>query len=419
MIRALPANCRAKLRRFCRSFDGAGMSEHYDVVIAGGAVMGSSVAYHLATQPAFQGRILVIEPDMTYARSASALSASSIRQQFSSPVNIRISLFGIAFLRNIQQHLTIEDDVPNIGLKEGGYLYLSATNAGAALLKELNTVQRSEGADIALLEPALLKEKFPYLQTDDLTMGSFGLSGEGWFDGYGLLQAFRKKARSLGVTYHKAKVTGLERSGSRVTSVTLDGGSQIPCGAFVNTSGASGARAVASMAGVDIPVFAKKRCVFPFTCKTPTPNLPLLIDTSGIWVRPEGDGYIAGFSPDDLDETDSGTDFEVDWSIFEDIIWPALAQRIPAFEAIKPGNPWAGHYDMCLLDHNAIIGRLGGLDNAYIAAGFSGHGLQQSPAVGRGLAELISTGNYLSLDLSALGFDRIIKGEPLLERNVI
>jgi FAD-dependent oxidoreductase domain-containing protein 1 len=385
--------------------------ERADVVIAGGAVMGSSIAYHLASNPDFRGSITVVEPDPTYQRSASALSAGSIRQQFSSPVNIRISLHGIGFLRGIAEHLAVDDDAPVIGLHEGGYLYCSSTEDGAALLAELNTLQRNEGADILSLSAGDIARRFPYMNTDDLTAGSWGRTGEGWFDGYALMQAFRNKARSLGVTYRKASVVSVAHDGGKVVAVTLDDGSRLACGHFVNAAGASGARRIA--------VHAKKRCVFPFSCRDLTPAMPLLIDTSGVWVRPEGDGYIAGFSPDDLDETDHAADFEVDWALFEEVIWPALAARIPVFEAIRPGKPWAGHYDMCLLDHNAIVGRLDAFDNAFVAAGFSGHGLQQSPAIGRGIAELITHGAYRTLDLSDLGYERILAKRPLLERNVI
>ncbi len=395
------------------------MQETYDVVIAGGAVMGSSIACHLAADPHFNGSILVVEPDPTYAKSASALSAGSVRQQFSSAVNIRISLHGITFLRHLGRHLSVDGEVPDIGLKEGGYLYVSGSAEGADTLAELSALQNREGADMQLMQPADIAARFPFITADDLTAGNWGRTGEGWFDGYGLMQAFRKKARSLGVTYREARVADVERAADQIASVTLDDGALIGCGAFVNAAGASGARGVAALAGVSIPVYAKKRSVFYFTCQDALPGMPLLIDTSGVWVRPEGEGYIAGFSPDDLDETDHASDFEVDWPLFEDVIWPALAARIPAFERIKPGRAWAGHYDMCLLDHNAIVGRMDDLANGFLAAGFSGHGLQQSPAVGRGIAELIIHGRYTTLDLSDLGFERVQANRPLLERNVI
>jgi FAD-dependent oxidoreductase domain-containing protein 1 len=394
------------------------MAENFDVVIAGGAVMGSSTAYQLALQSQGRLKVLVVEPDPTYQRSASALSAGSIRQQFSQSVNIDVSLFGIAFLRNIDHHLAVDGVPVDVGLKEGGYLYV-ATAEGAGLLREINTLQNSRGADIAFYDRVGLSQAFPWLAADDLAAGSWGRSGEGWFDGYGLCQAFRKKAQSLGVAYRKAKVVDVIRKGGRIAAALLDDGAEIACGAFINTAGASGARRLAEQMGFPIPVYAKKRCVFPFSCQTVLPDFPLLIDTSGVWVRPEGRDFIAGFSPDDLDESDHGTDFEVDWALFDEVIWPALAARVPAFEAIRPGRAWAGHYDMCLPDHNALVGSVPGLANGYIAAGFSGHGLQQSPAVGRALAEQVIHGGYRTLDLLPLGCERLLTGQLLPERNVI
>lgn len=394
------------------------MSDHFDVVIAGGAVIGSSVAWHLATHPGFTGSILVVEPDPTYQFSASALSAGSVRQQFSQPVNIAISLHGIEFLRDIGNRLAVGDERPDVGLHEGGYLYLG-TEEARPVFEANNADQKALGADIALLDPSAIATRFPWLNTEDLAIGSFGITGEGWFDGYGLMQAFRKAARAKGVTYRQSRVTGFEKSGNRIAAVTLEDGARIGCGAFVNAAGASGARVLTEKAGFPVPVYAKKRSVFSFTAKEKLPGHPLLIDTTGVWWRPEGEGYITGFSPDEPEEIDFGGDFEVDWGLFEEMIWPALAHRIPAFEAIRPGRAWAGHYDMNLLDHNAIVGRLGDLANGYLACGFSGHGLQQSPAVGRGLAELIVDGRYTSLDLADLGFERIMAKRPLLERNVI
>jgi glycine/D-amino acid oxidase-like deaminating enzyme len=204
-----------------------------------------------------------------------------------------------------------------------------------------------------------------------------------------------------------------------VETVDLDDGTPVAAGAFVNAAGASGARALSDLLGFPIPVRAKKRSVFAFSCPERLSGFPLLIDTSGVWVRPEGEGYICGWSPDDSDDTDHGADFEVDWPQFEEVIWPALAARVPAFERLRPGRAWAGHYDMNLFDHNALLGRVPGLANAFMAAGFSGHGIQQAPAVGRGLAELILDGRYRSLDLSDLDAARLVAGRRLLERNVI
>jgi glycine/D-amino acid oxidase-like deaminating enzyme len=401
------------------------MADHADVVIAGGAAMGSSVAYHLMAHPGFHGRVLVIEKDPTYARSASALSAASIRQQFSTTVNIRISLHGIGFLRSIGQHLAVDGEVPDIGLREGGYLFLAGSEAGAATLAANHRLQTQESADIVLMDQAALAARYPWLRCDDLAAGAWGRSGEGWFDGWSLLQAFRRKARVLGAEYRTGEVASLARDGDRVAAVMLTDGSRIACGTVVNCAGVDGRRLAAS-AGIDIPVFARTRYVFTFACKGEVSHCPLLFDTSGAYVRPEGHGtaegqnYLCGASPPAAADPGWTGDAEaVDWTFFEETVWPALAYRVPAFEAIRPGRAWAGPYDMNAMDHNAIVGPAGEVANLILANGFSGHGLQQSPAVGRGIAEWIVDGRYRTLDLADLGYGRIAAGRPLVEANVI
>jgi FAD-dependent oxidoreductase domain-containing protein 1 len=403
------------------------MPEYFDVIIVGGAAIGSATAFHLAATQGYRGKVLVLDKDPTYRLSASALSAASIRQQFSSAVNIRISLYGIDFIRSLKTHLGVDGEVPDAGLHEGGYLYLASAGR-AEILKQNQILQAKEGADILLLQPADLAARFPWLNLDDIACGTWGRSGEGWFDGWGLLQAFRKKARVLGVEYRAGEVASYEHIGDKVTAVRLATGDVIHANWFVNAAGTKGAT-LAATAGVTIPVRAKKRYVFAFTCKSEVSGCPLLIDTSGVYCRPEGkpaaDGqlFICGASPPadadpDWDETDPGVE-DVDWSFFEETVWPALANRVPAFEAIRPGRAWAGPYDMNLLDANAILGPAVGCPNLLLANGFSGHGLQQSPAVGRGLAEWITQQKWASLDLSDLGHARIVANVPLKEANVI
>ena len=393
------------------------MTESYDVVIAGGAAMGSSTAYHLASQPGFTGRVLVVEKDATYAKAASALSLSSVRQQFSSPVNIRVGLYGVDFLKRAAELLAVDGEAPDLPLRENGYLYL-ATEAGASILRDNHVTQTQEGADILLLEPAEAAQRFPFVNLEDVALAAWGRRGEGWFDGYALTQAYRRKARSLGVAYREDEVVEVERQGARVTGVRLKSGERVACGAFVDAAGASGAATLARGLGVEIPVRSRKRCVFVFEAKERFEGCPLVVDTTGVYVRPEGRTYLAGFSPVEPDDPDSD-DFDVVWSQFDDVIWPALAHRIPAFESLRLTSAWAGHYDLNIFDHNAIVGLLPGYENAFLAAGFSGHGMQQSPAVGRGLAELIAQGRYVSLDLADFGFARVLEGRPLMERNVI
>ena len=390
---------------------------HYDVIIIGGAVTGSSVAYHLAADPGFGGSVLVLEKDPSYRVCASALSAASIRQQFSSAVNIRISLHGIAFLRDVGQHLAVDAEALDIGLREDGYLFL-ASGAGLELLRRNQALQSSLGADILLLEPDALLRRFPWLCTEGLAAGCWGRSGEGWFDGYALMQAFRRKAISLGVQYRAAEVACVVVSDSRACGVELADGSRLACGTVVNAAGADGAR-IARSAGLDIPVHNKKRMIFSFRAEDSLDHCPLLIDTNGCYVRPEGAGFLCGSAPAPDRDPDADGDFSVDWSLFEELIWPTLASRVPAFERIRPGRAWAGHYDMCSWDHNVLLGPAPGVEGLLLANGFSGHGLQQSPAVGRGLAELIVHGEFRSLDLSELSPGRLHTGRKVLERNVV
>lgn len=386
-----------------------------DVVIIGGAVMGSAVACQLAMRDDFDGRIVVVEADPAYEICASARSAASIRQQFSSAINIEISLYGIRFLRDIGATLAVGSDRPAIDLHEGGYLFL-ATPDKRDILAENHRLQQQLGADIAFLDAPALSDKFPWLAVSDLAAGCHGLTGEGWFDGYGLMQAFRKKARALGVDYLAARAS-LAPQGTG-WQVQLSTGERLSTACVVNCAGASGGADICRQAGLEVPIVSKKRCVFTFDCRDRLERFPLLIDPTGTYVRPEGTGFICGSAPPEHMDPDC-TDFEVDHTLFEDHIWPTLAARVPAFEAIRPGAAWAGSYDMNLFDHNAFLGAVPGIDGFYLALGFSGHGLQQSPAVGRGLAELIATGSYQTLDLSPLAIERLAGNRPIVEKNVV
>lgn len=395
-------------------------TQRADVVIVGGAAVGSSVAYHLASDPAFAGRVLVVEKDPTYRRSASALSAASIRQQYSSAINVEISLYGIEFLRRIGETLAVDGERPSVDLHEGGYLFL-ATEAGAPILAANHVVQTAHGADIQLMSPAELTAKWPFFQLDGVAGGAWGRTGEGWFDGYGLMQAFRRKARALGVDYLDAQAVTVRRGSGKVVGVTLADGREIDAAVVVNCAGGGGA-ALARSVGLDLPIHNRKRAIFTFDCPAVLERFPMLIDHTGAYCRPEGRSYLCGIAPDAANDPDcdlDGDDLTVDHELFEATIWPILAERVPAFERLRAGRAWAGHYDMNLFDHNAFIGPVPDLRGFYLANGFSGHGLQQSPAVGRGLAEHIVHGGYRSLDLTPLGIERWFENRPLVERNIV
>lgn len=392
-------------------------SERADVVIVGGAIIGSSVATFLAQRADFDGRVLVVERDTTFRTSSTTLSAASIRLQFSTPLNVQISQFGVEFLRHLTDYLAVDGEVPEIDLVENGYLFL-ATDAGRATLEHNHAVQSELDVPVELLTPGELKARFDWLRTDDLAAGSFGLSGEGWFDAYALLQGFRRKHRSLGVEERVGEVTDVLLDSDRASGVRLADGTEIQADWVVNAAGPRAAE-VAGMAGIELPVRPRKRIMYHLESPVSLGDAPLVIDPSGVYFRPEGPAYVSGWSPRDGEPDPDTLDLVADRAPFESVVWPALAHRVPAFDQLRLLDAWAGHYEVNTLDHNAIVGRHPRLQNFVLANGFSGHGLQQAPAVGRGLAEWIATGRYETLDLSPLGYERIERNEPILELSVI
>ena len=389
----------------------------YDVVIVGGAIMGSSAAWFLSANPDFGGRVLVVERDPSYRTAASALSASCIRHQFSNAVNVRMSMFGTEFIRSFRQRLGGDPEIPEIVLKEFGYLFL-APAAGAPALRENQAVQAGCGAATMLMTPDQIAARFPFYNLDGIALGSFNPVGEGWFDGFTMMQWWRRKARENGVEYVAGEVVAMTRNANRVESVTLAGGATVACGTVVNASGPYGGR-TARMAGLELPVEPRKRCLFVFDCRTKLGQpLPLTVDPSGVHFRSEGALYLAGAVPRD-DSPPEHDDFEVDYAEFEDQVWPVLANRVPAFEAIGLVRAWAGHYDYNALDQNGVVGPHPEVGNFLFANGFSGHGLQQAAAVGRAIGELVAYGGYRTLDLSELAYDRVLTGVPLREQAII
>jgi FAD-dependent oxidoreductase domain-containing protein 1 len=391
----------------------------FDVAIVGGGAIGSAIAYFLAADSGFDGNVVVIERDPTYARASSALSASSIRQQFSTPQNIAMSRFGFEFIRGLADHLSVEAPgatPPDVGLVEQGYLYL-VTAEHADTLRAIHDVQTAEGADVTLLSPGRLVERFPWLDPDGLALGSLGLHGEGWFDGFGLASAFRRKARALGVSYLADEVVGMRRDQGRISSLDLASGGSIS-GAFVIDAAGPWAREIAGMAGIPLTVEARRRTVFVFDAGRELADCPLVIDPSGAWFRPEGGSFIGSLPPPDAEDV-ADLPLEVDPRMWEDRLWPLLAARVPAFDAVRMTRAWSGYYEVNTFDHNAILGPHPEVTNLLFANGFSGHGIQHAPAVGRAIAELVIFGRYVSLDLSVFGFERIAAGRPVIERNVI
>ena len=387
---------------------------HRDIVIVGGAIVGASIAYFLREE-GYRGTIAVIERDPSFAQAATTLSCASIRQQFSIPENIRLSRFTLRFFRELQSRVSASAD---IAFREKGYLIL-ASEEGRDILAANHRTQMAEGADIALLSASELESRFAWLSAAGVAAGAYGRTGEGWFDAHALLGLLRTALKSRDIDLIRGEVTGIDRRSDRITGITLADGTTIETGLVINAAGPNAGN-LAALAGLALPVEPRKRSVFVFEAADRFDDMPLLVDPSGVYVRPEGSVYITGGAEDAAtDGAADPTDFEPDWPLFEEKIWPVLAARIPAFEALKPGRAWAGHYDYNSLDQNAVIGPHPDVANFLFANGFSGHGLQQAPAVGKALAEWIVHGEYRTIDCTAFGYARIAEGRPFRELNVI
>ena len=382
-----------------------------DLVIIGGAAVGSAIAYFLKRN-GFGGRLVVVEKDPGYQWCASGRAVAGIRQQFSTPENIRMSLFGIGFFRGIKSEFGPDADV---AFRERGYMIMASAE-GRATLEANIALQRSLGADTELLEPDEIARRFPWLSVEGLAGAGWGRSGEGWVDPASLVQLLRKGAIARGAEYVADEASGIDVAGGRIEGVRLMSGDHIATGTVVCAAGWHSAK-VARMAGLELPVRPRKRYVFVVDCPTPLPGAGLMIDASGLYFRPEGAFYLSGIAPPE-DQDPDAEDFDIDHDQFEAEVWPRLANRVPAMETLRLKNAWCCHYDVNTLDHNAILGCHPDLPSFVIACGFSGHGLQHSPGVGRAISELILHGRYRTIDVTRLGFARVQSNAPLREANV-
>lgn len=393
----------------------------YDVVIVGGAIMGSSAAWFLTDNSDFDGSVLVVERDTTYEFASTSHTNSCMRQQFSMELNVRISQFAADFVKNIRAFMGGDQRIPDLSIHSFGYMYLADTDAFAYTLRRNQTIQRAAGSATQLMSADDIRAAFPFYNVDDILLGSINQVDEGYWDGAAVFGWWRRQAQERGVEYITNEVVGVTKSasGARVESVTLKTGDVISCGQLVNASGPRAVR-TAQMAGIDLPVEPRKRYSWVFRAEQPLDrDLPLTIDPSGVHVRENGGGTYQAGAHSHIDPAVAFDDFSMDASLWEDHVWPVLAHRIPQFEAIKVQSEWVGHYAMNTFDQNAIIGPHPEIENFLFLNGFSGHGLQQSPAMGRGLAEWVTYGAYRTLDLTPFHFDRITSDAPLVEQAVI
>jgi glycine/D-amino acid oxidase-like deaminating enzyme len=383
-----------------------------DVAITGGGAIGCAAAYFLKQSAV--GDVCIIEPDLTYSKAATPLATGGCRRLFARPENILMSMFSIEFFKRFREHVGVDGDAPEIGWKEQGYLFVVPPGHEKVLERNC-ALERELGVNVELLDRATLAGRYPWMYCDDLALGAFSPE-DGWLDPHGVLQGFRKKAIALGATLINERVVDLYVSRNRVVRLELGSGARIEADYVINAAG-TWAASIAKLAGMELPVYPMRRFEHYVEIEQQLPPMPLLKDPDRLVARPESKGYSVGL----VDGREPrGFNFEVDHEYFERAVWPALAKRIPAFESLKLKREWAGLYDENHLDGNMILGNWPGrLDNFLVACGFSGHGLMHAPAVGRALAELIVHGRYQTLDLSRMGYQRVLDNEPYPETGII
>lgn len=385
----------------------------FDVAIVGGGIMGLSAAYFLKTlAPAME--VAVIEREAGYEHCSTLRASGGCRVQFSCPENILMSLFSIDFIRRFPQSMATPGREAPVDWVQGGYLFIVPPEY-VEMLESNYAIQRAHGCNVELLDLKGLAARFPSMRVEDLAAGVH-TPDDGWCDPFQLLQGFKRKAIDMGVRYVVDEVMALEVSGKAVRCARLASGTGVTASHFVNAAGAWSA-GIGRMAGMPIPIAPLRRFEHYFTCGNPMEKLPYVKDVQRLAFRSEGQGFSGGL----VDSNEArGFDFDVDHDYFERVVWPAAAHRFPPLESAKCHRTWAGLYEQCELDGNPIIGNWPGtLDNFHVCAGFSGHGMMHAPAAGRSIAERIVEGRDRSIDLSRLGYARVVEGRPYAERGIL
>ncbi len=391
------------------------MKEYYDIVVIGGGIMGSSISYNLVND-GFDGKILVIEKDPSYQFASTTLSAGGVREQFSLPENIRISQYSLGIYESFDEIMEVDGDKAHAEFKQRGYLFL-ANEKNWTTIKKHHEIQKDLGAEVSLVSIDDIRELIPHMKTEDLVGGAFN-SRAGYLDPYGVMQGYIKKGKKLGVEYLHEEVTGIQVKRKKIEGVITDKGNQIRCGIVINAAGPY-ASIVGKMAGIDLPVDPVRKMAFVFDPKDKFDyDLPLVIDTDGLlYFRHEsGKTILIGKS---IPDEPPGFNFEWDRDYYMEVVWPQVAERVPAFDTAKLIRGWAGLYAMNKVDGNAIVGHFGDIKGFYGMAGFSGHGLMQAPAIGKCVSELIQFGEYQTIDLSRFSFDRFEAGKLVFEDEMV
>ncbi|WP_368185680.1 NAD(P)/FAD-dependent oxidoreductase [Aestuariibius sp. HNIBRBA575] len=391
----------------------------YDVVIIGGATMGACTAWFLASNPDFSGKILIVEKDKSYLQSQTAASNNCMRQQFANPINVKIGQHAADFVRNFRENLGGDPAIPELTIRNFGYLYLSDNPDLTEVLQRDQSVQAAAGAGTKMVAPDDIARAYPFYNLTDIEAGSLNTVDEGFYNAPLMVEWLLRKSIEKGAEFVENEVHAIGRDGNKVTSVTLASGQVIKAGAVVNAAGTY-AGIVADMAGLKLDIQPKRRYTFIFRAKQKLDrDLPLTIDPTGVHFRQFGDDYLVGCPPLGDDATVAQDDFSAEETIWQDKVYPIISNRIPQFKDVEIVDFWMGHYDFNTFDFNVVIGPHDDVSNFHFTNGSSGHGSQQGPSVGRGVAEQIIYGEFREMDLSPFLYERFAKGERVIERAVI
>lgn len=393
----------------------------FHIAIIGGGIIGSSIAYFLA-RTGQVGSIVVIEPDLSYHLAATPTGAGGVRQLFSQPENIQMSKYSLQFYKDFATTMAVEDVATEIDFQQCGYLFV-VSETGANQLEVNYNHQVQQGVNAHLLNISDLAERYPSLGLSDIALGCLS-PDDGTITTSKALDGFRRKAENLGVTYVEARVINLTLQDNEVQCADLDNGGQIQADLFVCAAGAW-SKEILAMVNMPLPVEPMCRVKHYWRCDSEIEPLPLVKDESGLFLRPQGGGYVGGrpsweVTPGFAFLPQNERVLHYFDHYFEQVVRPLLTMRVPAFKAAECEQRWVGHYAQNTLDGNMILGALDdAVKNLYIACGFSGHGVMHAPAVGLSLSELMLTGRYETMDLCRMSYQRVVDNEPYPEQGII
>ncbi|CAL8139548.1 unnamed protein product [Orchesella dallaii] len=420
-------------------------SAHVDILVIGGGILGSAIAYFIKERTPRTGvSLMVVDKDQSFSKSATAMSVGGLRHHFTLKENVEMARYGAEFLRTVPQKLACDGSPPpDIQYHPYGFLQLADVDQ-AQELQESFLIQKELGCHVELLTSERLKDKFPWINTDGVELACLGMESEGWFDAWALHFGLKRKSVFHGAEYVQAEVVGFDFEESTTVVAGADAFDRhekaqrailkTPSGemktvdfAYCIIAAGHESGNIAEMArmgrregmmSVPLPVEPRRRHVYCIHAPNgPGIDCPFVADTSGIYFRREGYAghFVTGKAGPVSDDPKVVANLEVDYNYFNDTIMPALAHRVPGFNNVKLNSAWTGLYDYNTFDQSGIIGPHNHQPHMYFACGFSGHGIQQAPAVARATMELLLDGEFRTLDLSRIHFERFLVGKEIKE----